>query len=147
MHEVDSEATERWSAEVAVRAQFFDVDPMQVVWHGNYARFFEYARCALLDSIDYNYVQMKESGYAWPIIDMRTRFVQPIRFAQNVLVRAEVTEWTYRLVCKYLIRDAETGIRLTTGTTTQVAVAIDTGAMCLQSPSVLFKKLGVAEPW
>ena len=31
-------------------------------------------RCALLDRIDYNYAQMKASGYAWPVIDMHIRY-------------------------------------------------------------------------
>lgn len=147
MHDGDPCATGRWSAEVALRVQFYDVDPMQVVWHGNYARFFEHARCALLDKIDYNYVQMKESGYAWPIIDLRTRFLQSSTFAQELLVRVELIEWEYRLVCKYLIRDAATGLRITKGSTTQVAVELESQVMCLQSPPVLFEKLGVTQPW
>ncbi|MGZ5781545.1 MAG: acyl-CoA thioesterase, partial [Burkholderiaceae bacterium] len=64
----------RWFAEVELQVQFFDLDPMEIVWHGNYVKYLEIARCALLDSIDYNYVQMKESGYAWPIIDMHLRY-------------------------------------------------------------------------
>ena len=37
------------SAEISTQAQFYDLDPMQIVWHGNYARYLEQARCALLD--------------------------------------------------------------------------------------------------
>jgi hypothetical protein len=66
-----------WSAEIALKIQFYDLDPMQVVWHGNYARYFEQARCALLDSIGYNYPEMKASGYAWPVIDMQAFPSQP----------------------------------------------------------------------
>ena len=29
------------SADVTIKVQFFDLDPMQVVWHGNYARYLE----------------------------------------------------------------------------------------------------------
>ena len=41
-------------AEVVVKAQFYDLDPMGVVWHGHYARFMEQARCELLDKIGYH---------------------------------------------------------------------------------------------
>lgn len=70
----------RWSAEVELQVQFFDLDPMEIVWHGNYVRYLETARCALLDSIGYNYPQMKESGYAWPVIDLHLRYVKPAVF-------------------------------------------------------------------
>ena len=33
------------STETVVRAQFFDLDPMNIVWHGNYTRFLEQGRC------------------------------------------------------------------------------------------------------
>ena len=135
-----------WSAEIALKIKFYDLDPMQVVWHGNYARYFEQARCALLDSIGYNYPEMKASGYAWPVIDMHVRYLQPATFGQDVIVRAEIVEWEHRLRMQYLIRDASTSLRLTKGSTVQVAVSLESKLMCLQSPSILFEKLGVPEP-
>lgn len=43
---------------------FFDVDTMNVVWHGHYVKYLEVARCALLDRIGHNYDAMVASGYA-----------------------------------------------------------------------------------
>lgn len=136
-----------WAVEVELTVQFYDLDPMEVVWHGNYARYFECARCALLDSINYNYAQMKESGYAWPVIDMHVRYLQPMTFGQVVVARAEIVEWQHRLAIRYAIRDKETGLRLTKGTTMQVAVDLQTKLMSLQSPSILFERLGIPSPW
>lgn len=136
-------APSRWSAEVEVQVQFFDLDPMEIVWHGNYVKYLEVARCALLDSIQYNYVQMKESGYAWPVIDMQLRYVAPASFGQKLKLRADIVEWENRLKIDYLITDAASGKRLTRASTTQVAVEISSGEMCFVSPSVLFEKLGV----
>lgn len=134
----------RWSAQTEITVQFYDLDPMQIVWHGNYVKYFEVARCALFDSIGYNYVQMKESGYAWPIIDLAVRYVGPAAFGQRLLVRAAIVEWENRLKIDYLITDAASGKRVTRGSTTQVAVDIATGEMCFVSPAILFDKLGVA---
>ncbi|MGZ3236317.1 MAG: acyl-CoA thioesterase [Burkholderiaceae bacterium] len=135
----------RWFAEVELQVQFFDLDPMEIVWHGNYVKYLEIARCALLDSIDYNYVQMKESGYAWPIIDMHLRYPGSAIFGQRLKLRAAIVEWENSLKIDYVIRDAETGRRLTRATTTQVAVNMTTGEMCFVSPEVLLKKLGIAK--
>jgi acyl-CoA thioester hydrolase len=133
----------RWWAEVEIQVQFFDLDPMQIVWHGNYVKYLEVARCALFDKIDYNYVQMGESGYSWPVIDVQLRYIGSARFGQRLKLRADLVEYENRLKIDYLISDAETGARLTRASTTQVAVDIATGEMCFVSPPVLFKKLGV----
>ena len=42
------------SAEVEIEIPFHDVDSMKIVWHGNYAKYFEIARCALFESIGLN---------------------------------------------------------------------------------------------
>ena len=136
----------RWSAEVELQVQFFDLDPMQIVWHGNYVKYYEVVRCALLDQIDYNYEQMRASGYAWPVIDMNLRYVAPATFGQRLLLRAEIVEWENRLRIDYLISDAASGKRLNRATTTQVAVDIKSGEMCFVSPAILFEKLGVPAP-
>lgn len=136
----------RWSAEVEMTVQFFDLDPMQIVWHGNYVKYLEVARCALLDKVGYNYIEMRESGYLWPIIDMNLRYVGSAVFGQRLRLRAEIVEYENRLKIDYLISDAETGKRLTRATTVQVAVDVNSGEMCFVSPAVLFEKLGVPAP-
>ncbi|MES2018968.1 MAG: acyl-CoA thioesterase [Pseudomonadota bacterium] len=133
----------RWFAETEIEVQFFDLDPMNIVWHGNYVKYLEIARCALLDSIGYNYMQMKESGYMWPVIDVNLRYIASAVFGQKLRLRAELVEWENRLKVDYLITDAASGKRLTRASTTQVAVDIATGEMCFGSPPILFEKLGV----
>lgn len=129
------------SAETIIKAQFYDLDPMSVVWHGNYARFLEQARCALLDSIGYNYSEMQASGFAWPIVDMRVKYVRPIVFGQEIVVTATLTEFQNRLKIDYRIRDHTSGEVLTKASTVQVAVSLATGEMQLESPAALTDKL------
>ena len=129
------------SADISIKSQFYDLDPMGIVWHGNYARFFEQARCALLDKLDYNYQQMDDSGYAWPIVDMRIKYVRPIRFPQEVTVTASLAEYENRLKINYLIEDSATKEKLTKGFTIQVAVDKNTDEMLFQSPNVLYQKV------
>jgi acyl-CoA thioester hydrolase len=132
------------AAEITLSPAFHDLDPMEVVWHGNYVKYLELARCALLQRFDYDYPQMRDSGFFWPIVDMRTKYLRPARFGQRLVVRAELVEWEFRLKIKYQIRDADTGEEITRAETIQVAVAIDTGEMCFASPAVLLQRLGVA---
>ena len=122
-----------------LKAQFYDLDPMNIVWHGNYARFLEQARCELLDHIGFNYVQMAATDYAWPIVDMRTKYVRPIRFGQRILVTATLVEWENRLRIDYRIADAATGAVLTKAQTTQMAVHAQTGETAFESPAPLLE--------
>lgn len=132
------------SHEISLTPAFHDLDPMDVVWHGNYLRYFESARCALLQQIDYDYPQMRASGYAWPVVDLRVKYVRPLRYGQAVIVRATFTEWEHRLKIDYEIRDAASGQRLTRGYSIQVAVDIATQEMQYVSPPVLLQRLGVS---
>ncbi len=134
------------SCEVEIEAAFFDVDLMEIVWHGNYAKYFEVARCALLDKIDYGYMKMRESGYGWPVIDLRIRYVKPIMFGQKIKVQAQLMEWENRLKITYQIFDKNSGVRLTRGYTTQIAVDMTTREMCYESPTVIWQKLGIEKP-
>ena len=131
------------SCEVALEPAFHDCDPMQVVWHGNYFKYLEIARCTLLRRFDYDYPQMQESGWLWPVVDARIKYVRPLRFAQPLMVRAEIVEWENRLKIEYLIRDAATGEKLTSAFTVQVAVDAASGEMQYVSPQVLWERLGV----
>jgi len=129
------------SAECEIIAQFYDIDPMEVVWHGNYVRYFEQVRGLLLDRIDYNYPQMAESGYLWPIVDMRVKYVRPVRYQQKITVQATLVEYENRLKIEYRCRDAGSGEVLTKAHTIQVAVQIGTQELCLESPAVFQEKV------
>ena len=124
-------------ADVIIEVPFHDVDTMNVVWHGHYLKYFEIARCKLLDQFHYNYNQMRDSGYAWPVIESHVRYVQGIEFEQKIRVRAILKEWENRLKIEYLIFDAVSDRKFTKGYTSQVAVHIEKREMCFQSPQVL----------
>src|ERR1700759_2251473 len=89
--------------EIPVTVPFFDVDSMDVVWHGHYVKYLELARCALLDHVGHGYLAMKDSGYLWPIVDLQLRYVRAARFGQQLTVRADLVEWQNRLKIHYRV--------------------------------------------
>jgi acyl-CoA thioester hydrolase len=127
--------------EIEITIPFHDVDMMQIVWHGHYVRYLEIARCALLEKIDYDYLQMRSSGFAWPVIDLRLRYAAPMVFTQTIAIEARLREWEHRLKIDYTIRDATTRKRLTRAWSVQVAVGINDLEMRLASPPVLIDRL------
>jgi acyl-CoA thioester hydrolase len=129
------------TATVPLTIEFYHLDPMNVVWHGNYVRFLEKARSALLDEFDYNYDEMFASGFFWPIVDMRVKYIRPLLFRQTVNITATLVEFENRLKLDYLITNAATGEKLTKAQTIQVAVDKDSGEMHFRSPKILLDKL------
>ena len=123
------------TAEISLQAQFYQLDPMNVVWHGNYVQFFEQARSALLSKIGYNYREMEASGFGWPIVDMRVKYVKPITLGQRFVVRATLIEYENRIRIDYRVIDEASGAVLTKAQTTQLAVEIASGELSFESPA------------
>jgi acyl-CoA thioester hydrolase len=128
------------SASVDLTVPFHDADPVGVAWHGNYFRYFDHARCALLDKIGYSYRQMVESGYYWPVVKANVKYVRALPFDSRIVATARLLEWDYRLRIGYEIFDSD-GRRATTGQTTQVAVSAATGEMHVGAPAALRDRL------
>lgn len=129
------------SATVACQAQFYDLDPMQVMWHGNYPRLLEQARTTLMEKIGYSFAEMAESGYLWPIVDMRIKYVRPIVLRQEVEVTATLADYRNSLRIDYRITDRASGEVLTKAHTVQAAVSAETKELSLESPPMLIERV------
>lgn len=130
--------------ELELTPAFHDLDPMNIVWHGRYVQYLEIARCALLQKFDYDYPQMRDSGYLWPIVDLQLKYVNPVEYGMRLIVRAAITEWENRLRIDYRIRDAVSGRTLTKAHTVQVAVKAEGHELQFVCPPVLWQRLGVS---
>lgn len=122
----------RYSWEIEV--PFFDVDAMQIVWHGHYVKYLEMARCAFLSAIQYDYREMGVQGFSWPIVQLHVKYVKPAVFGQKIRVDLAVVEIESCLRIDYTLVDVASGAKLTQASTTQVAVSLATGEMQFQTP-------------
>lgn len=132
------------SKTIEIEIPFFDVDSMEITWHGHYLKYFELARCALLEKIGYDYQQMRDSGYAWPIVDVRIKYIRPTRFLQKIIIEAILEEYENRIKMKYIVRDKESGEKLTEGTSIQMAIDLKKEKALLVSPKILIDKVEAA---
>ena len=127
-------------ARVPLIVTFHDADPAGVAWHGNYFRYFEVARCAMLERIGYGYRTMMDGGLLWPIVQAEVKYIRALPFDTRISVTARLLEWEYRLKIAYEVFDAE-GRRTTSGHTVQVAVDAATGEMHIGAPDILRERL------
>lgn len=130
-----------WQAEVLLEVPFHDVDVMGVAWHGHYLKYFEAARNALLRALDYDYPQMRDSGYAWPVVECQLKYVRPATYGQQLRVTARLAEYANRLKVAYEIFSVTEGVCLTRGHTIQVAVDAANGELQFVSPGALLERV------
>ncbi|MCQ2147860.1 MAG: acyl-CoA thioesterase [Bacteroidales bacterium] len=74
------------SETVRVKVRFSEVDPIKVVWHGNYVKYMEDAREAFGRKYHLEYMHICESGYYAPIYDMHIRYAQGATIDDVLLV-------------------------------------------------------------
>lgn len=130
-----------FTAHIDLQVPFFDVDSMKIAWHGNYAKYFEVARCELLTQIGHDYNDMFTSGYSWPIVDMRIRYMRPLRFNQTVRVAAILKRWDHQLRIAYRVRDCDSSSLLARGHTLQAPVNMTTGELSFDQPEAVVQAL------
>ena len=120
--------------EIEIIVPFYDLDPMRVVWHGNYVKYMERSRCALLADCAMTYGDMEKHGFAFPVVTMRVKYVKPAEFGQKLIVKTIHVPDENFLIFKYEILDAETRGKLCVAETKQMAVDIKTRESCFQLP-------------
>ncbi len=103
---------------------FFDVDSMDIMWHGHYVKYLEMARCNFLEEIHYTYDVMKASGFGYPIVQLNLKYIRPALFRQKIKVKTYLVEYESCLRFDYVVEDLATGQKLSRGSTTQMAVAM-----------------------
>jgi len=128
-------------AEAEITVEFYDLDPLRIVWHGNYLNYFEAGRRALLEKIDYSYAEMEKSGYAFPVIEVSAKYLNSLRLSDRARVKAILMEYENRLFIRYEIRNAQTGQLTTKGFSTQMAFDIKNNDSCFVCPPILIQKV------
>lgn len=131
----------KFESETYITVQFYDLDPMNVVWHGNYIKYMETARCELLAKIGYDYDDMRRDGVAYPVATMDLKFIKPCQFNQKLKVLTSVEEIEPCLIIKYLILDVESGEKLFKAKTMQICIDMMTKESLYSAPNCLKEKL------
>lgn len=130
--------------ETCVRLQvaFHELDPMQVVWHGNYLKYFDAARQALFEGSGLDLYQMhQDGGLVFPVTRSSIKHIRSLRFRDTFDVYARVVEATCRIVLDFEIRLAKDGTLCAKGRSEQVAVRLPEGTLELRLPDEVRRAL------
>ena len=109
-----------------IKIPFHDLDPMNIVWHGNYIKYLEQASCEMFNEIGYTYYDMKNDNYAYPIAKMNTKYIQPLEFNQEVIIKTCLEELEPAIRIKYTIYDKNSKTKVFEAETMQIGVNLQT---------------------
>ncbi|PPB52238.1 acyl-CoA thioesterase [Campylobacter hyointestinalis subsp. hyointestinalis] len=118
------------------KVEFYDVDSMNVVWHGNYVKFIEKARCEFLQDLGYDYEMMKKEGFAYPVAKMDFKFIKPLFFKDEIEIKVKLLQIDGFLKLKYEIFN-KNAKKVCVATTSQVCVDIKSMQSVYEAPKTL----------
>lgn len=134
------------SCSVELSVPFHDLDPLGVVWHGNYLKYFEIARDALFGKHGINlYEYCRNNECLLPIVRVSVKHVHPLRFGDAFICEARLVDTRLKLVLDYEIRLKNTETLCTRGRTEQVAVNASDLKLELQIPAELQRAFGLRD--
>ena len=131
------------SIEIRRSVPFYDLDPMQIVWHGNFFNYFEDARWALLDhhGVDL-YAYYEKTKIIFPIIRTATKHIYPLRHRDEFICKATIIEARFKIAVDFEIKLAANGTICARGRTEQVAVMTPEMEILLRIPDEIRMALG-----
>lgn len=123
-----------FKSEYEMKVSFEDLDPMNIVWHGNYMKYLEHARCDLLSKLNYTYMDFKKDGVAYPIAKFKAKYIKPALFEDVLKIVTVVETIEPSINMKYEIYKKSTGEKIFEAKTMQIGIKIKTGESIYNPP-------------
>ena len=131
------------SHDVRMKVPFFDLDPLQIVWHGNYLKYFDIARSELFDGLGVDLFEFHDrTRYIFPIIRSSVKHIRPLKRGDEFICRATVKEARTTIVVAFEIRLVRDGTLCAKGRTEQAAVRVPEMELAFSIPEPISRALG-----
>lgn len=119
--------------EVLVR--FNEADPLGIVWHGHYIKYFEDGREAFGNMHGLGYLDVYREGFVIPVVNVDCQYKRSVRYGDKIIV-----EITYlpceaaKLKFSYRLFNAATNELVATGSSVQVFLDKEHSQLQLTNP-------------
>jgi len=109
-----------------IKVRFSEVDSMQVVWHGEYIRYFEDGRISFGDRYGIGYLDVVNQGYMVPIVELDCQFKQSLVFGDEAIIETRyINTPSAKIFFEYIIYRASDEAVVATGSSTQAFINMD----------------------
>ena len=124
-----------------VRVRYAETDQMNVVYHGNYAQYFEVARAEAIRKLGFTYKDMEAMGTYMPITELHCKYLRPAHYDDLLTVKVILKEMpaAHKIIFDHEVYN-EAGSLLTIGKVTLYFVDAATRTKT-NMPAALLEKL------
>jgi len=125
------ELTER--ANILVK--FNEADPLGIVWHGHYIRYFEDGREAFGEKYGLRYLDIFNKGYTVPVVKVECNYKRSLRYGDRVIVEVNYVDTpAAKIKFTYRLYNPATGELVADGSSVQVFLDTATSSLQLSIP-------------
>jgi acyl-CoA thioester hydrolase len=103
-----------YTSEVNIRVRYAETDPMNVVYHGNYAQYFEVGRVEAIRQLGLSYKDVENLGIIMPVVEWSARFLRAARYDDLLTIRTTLEHWPTDHRMKFVQEVLDEGGRLLT---------------------------------
>lgn len=126
------------SANILVK--FNEADPLGIVWHGHYIRYFEDGREAFGEKYGLRYLDIYKEGYTVPVVNVQCNYKRSLRYGDRVVVETTyVNTAAAKIRFDYKLYNFTTGELVADGSSLQVFLDVPTSTLQLTIPSFFEK--------
>ena len=104
-----------------IEIRFNELDPLGVVWHGNFIKYFEDGREDFGNKYGISYPDLKNEGVMAPIVSVRCDYKRFVKYGENLLIETTfIDNPAAKIVLNYKISRKEDSEVVAEGSTIQV---------------------------
>lgn len=123
-----------------IRIRYSETDQMGVVYHGNYAQFFEIGRTEWLRNLGFSYKYMEKTGVMLPVVSLNCNFKKSAFYDDFITIKTYLKKTpTVKIEFNYEITN-QNNILLCTGSTVLAFINSKTKKP-IRCPEFLLNKL------
>jgi acyl-CoA thioester hydrolase len=82
-----------FTSETNIRVRYAETDQMNMVYHGNYAQYFEVGRVESMRRLGLSYKDVEASGIVMPVIEWTAKFIRPAHYDDLLTIRTTIKKW------------------------------------------------------
>ena len=81
-----------YESQTQIRVRYAETDQMNVVYHGNYAQYFEVGRAEAIRSLGFTYKDLEAMGVIMPIVEFTSKFLRPAHYDDLLTIKTILKE-------------------------------------------------------
>lgn len=121
-----------------LEVKFSEADPLGIVWHGHYIRYFEDGREAFGEQYGLKYLDFYRNNIVVPIVSIKCDYKRILRYGHKIRLETTYEDTpAAKLLFHYSIWDLDTDEQVATGSSMQVFMEKDSMELMLTLPQFM----------